>query len=91
MPTASSLIASRNSGKSDEAALWILLEIDFVLAGEDAVFDSVPELDFYGLWVGSRRNRLAFRKRRNIDSTSGDGVAAGLSPNSGPRPPMISR
>ena len=25
-----------------------------------------PEFDFYGLRVGSRRNRLAFRKRRNI-------------------------
>ena len=28
-----------NSGKGDEAALWILLEIGLVLAGEDTVFD----------------------------------------------------
>ena len=40
MPTASSLNRlEANSGKRDEAALRILLEIGFVLVRENAVFD----------------------------------------------------
>ena len=55
-----------NSGQSDKAAFRILFETGFVLVGEDAVFDRVPELDFHGLRVDNRRNRLALRKRGNI-------------------------
>src|ERR1700735_1808729 len=50
--------SDRNAGKRDEAALRILLEIGFVFAGENAVLDRVPELDFHRPRVGSRAARL---------------------------------
>ena len=38
-----------NSSERREAALRILLEIGLILAGADAVFDRIPELDLHGV------------------------------------------